>query len=319
MMDKASVDVLLCEWEQGFNQRRTKRVATRCPKPLRKQGSRGAAADAIRQRLRGNIRRAPQAMVRISGGGRGMRHLRAHLDYISRNGQLTVEGLDGEVYLGKQELRWLGDEWQHGGVPIPDESSRRDALNIVLSMPEGTDAQALLRAARDFARDEFAEHQYAMVLHRYEDDPGREPARHPHVHLCVKKAAPDGMRLDPRKDDLHRWRSRFAERLREHGIDAAASSRVERFRQPKGVPQSVYQLRKRGEQNGPATWQTSMAVKNGARHLERAMLHRYASAARVLAKSDDGDDRQLGVGLIVLCEQASDIARDRQPGKQRAR
>jgi hypothetical protein len=318
-MDKGSVDVLLREWDEGFNQSQTRRVATRGPKPLPELSAGGAAANAIRQRLRGNVRRVPQAMVRISGGGRGMRHIRAHFEYISRNGQLAMEGPDGEVYVGKQEVRWLGDEWQLGGVLIPDESSRREALNIVLSMPEGTDAQALLRAARDFARDEFSEHQYAMVLHRYEDDPGREPARHPHVHLCVKKAAPDGKRLDPRKNDLRRWRSRFAERLREHGIDAGASSRVERFRQPKGVPQSVYQLRKRGEQKGPANWQTGTVVKNGARHLERAMLHRYASAARVLAESDDGDDRQLGVDLIGMCEQSLGVALDRQPVKQRAR
>jgi hypothetical protein len=39
-----------------------------------------------------------------------MRHIRAHFDYISRNGQLAMEGPDGDVYVGKQEVRWLGDE-----------------------------------------------------------------------------------------------------------------------------------------------------------------------------------------------------------------
>ncbi|MYN24811.1 relaxase/mobilization nuclease domain-containing protein [Duganella levis] len=319
-MNKEHTDALLLAWDQAFNQRQSRRVATRGPRPLPGQAAgSSASADAVRQRLRGNVRRTPQAMVRISGGGRGMRHIRAHLDYISRNGQLAVEGPDGEVYLGREEVRWMGDEWQHGGVPIADEASRREAVNIVLSMPEGTDAQALLRAVRDFAHDEFADHQYAMVLHRYEDDPSRTPSRHPHVHLCVKKTAPDGRRLNPRKEDLRRWRGRFAEQLRYHGIDATASSRIERFEAQKGLPQSVYQLRKRDGARGPQTWATSPVVKAAAQLRQQAMLQRYASVAKLLAGAEDGEDRQLGVGLVTLCEQGIGKPRERDRTEQRPR
>ncbi|MYN40395.1 hypothetical protein GTP55_13530 [Duganella sp. FT109W] len=319
-MNKDHTDTLLLAWDQGFNQRQSRRVATRGPRPLPKQAAgNSASAHAIRQRLRGNVRRTPQAMVRISGGGRGMRHIRAHLDYISRNGLLAVEGPDGELYLGREEVRSLGDEWQHGGVPIADEANRREAVNIVLSMPEGTDAQALLRAVRDFARDEFSDHQYVMALHRYEDDPGRNPSRHPHVHLCVKKTAPDGSRLDPRKEDLRRWRGCFAERLRHHGIDATASSRIERFQAQKGLPQSVYHLRKRNRARGPQIWGAGPGAKAAAQLRQQAMLQRYAGVARILAGGEDGEDRQLGVGLVGMCERALAIAREREPRKQRAR
>ncbi|MYM73968.1 hypothetical protein GTP56_17430 [Duganella sp. FT134W] len=319
-MNKEHTDALLVEWDNAFNLRQSRRVATRSPRPLPAQAAgNSASADAVRQRLHGNVRRTPQALVRISGGGRGMRHIRAHLDYISRNGQLAVEGPDGEAYLGREEVRSLGDEWQHGGVPIADEASWREAVNIVLSMPEGTDAQGLLRAARDFARDEFSDHQYAMALHRYENDPGRNPSRHPHVHLCVKKTAPDGSRLNPRKEDLRRWRGCFAERLRCHGIDATASSRIERFQQKKGLPQSVYQLRKRDGARGPQTWATSPLAKAAAQLRQQAMLHRYAGVARILAGAEDGADRQLSVGLVALCEHGIGAPRQHERTEQRLR
>jgi hypothetical protein len=98
---------------------------------------------------------------------------------------------------------------------IDDVGSRREALNIMLSMPQGTDPLTVLRAAREFAKDEFADHRYVMVLHDHQANP--------HVHLSVKIESDRGKRLNPHKADLHRWRETFAERLRGWGIDAEAT------------------------------------------------------------------------------------------------
>jgi hypothetical protein len=49
----------------------------------------------------------------------------------------------------------LRDEWQFGGFPIAEKGARREAFNLVLSMPAGTNEVAVLRAARDFAANEF--------------------------------------------------------------------------------------------------------------------------------------------------------------------
>jgi hypothetical protein len=76
----------------------------------------------------------------------------------------------------------------------------------MLSMPRGTDPLIVQRAAREFARIEFADHRYVMVLHTHQGNP--------HVHLSVKAESKHGRRLNPRKADLHRWRETFAERLR---------------------------------------------------------------------------------------------------------
>ena len=90
----------------------------------------------------------------------------------------------------------------------------------MLSMPRGTDAQIVLKAARDFGREELRGHRYVMVLHDHQANP--------HVHLSVKASSMLGDRLNPRKTDLHRWRETFAEKLRGHGIEAGASRQATR-------------------------------------------------------------------------------------------
>lgn len=60
-----------------------------------------------------------------------------------------------ETQWQKSRERPLRD-WQKLG--IPDESKHREALNIVLSMPEHTDPKAVLNATRTFAAEQFAGH-----------------------------------------------------------------------------------------------------------------------------------------------------------------
>ena len=61
------------------------------------------SSTAVRQKLNALARRAPEVMVKISGSPTGMRQIRAHLDYISRNGELELEGQDGERFVGREE------------------------------------------------------------------------------------------------------------------------------------------------------------------------------------------------------------------------
>ena len=90
----------------------------------------------------------------------------------------------------------------------------------MLSMPRGTDPQIVLRAAREFAKAELADHRYVMVLHDHQANP--------HVHLSVRAESRHGKRLNPRKADLHRWRETFAEKLRGWGVEAEATRQITR-------------------------------------------------------------------------------------------
>lgn len=101
-----------------------------------------------------------------------------------------------------RQLRRATPEQRRAGVP-----QSRYAKMFATMVPAGSDAQALKRAARDFAREEFYVH--AMALHTHLDDPAKEPSPHPLVHLCVKIADEEGRHLNPRKANLRRWRERL--------------------------------------------------------------------------------------------------------------
>ena len=149
-----------------------------------------------------------------------MKAIAAHFRYISKNGRLEIEDERGQLGLGKEAVRELVDDWRLGGSLIEDVSDRREAFNIMLSMPRGIDALTVQRAAREFAKAELADHKYVMVLHDHQANP--------HVHLSVRAESMHGKRLNPRKADLQRWREVFAEKLREWGVDAEATRQASR-------------------------------------------------------------------------------------------
>ena len=179
-----------------------------------------ARAAVIRTRIAASVRRAPQVIIKVTGGGRGMKAVGDHLRYICRGGSLAFENDRGTVREGKEALRDVVDEWRYGGRFIADVESRREALNLVLAMPAGTDADLVKRAVREFARIELAGHHYVMVLH--------EDQTSPHVHLCVKRESVEGQRLSIGTPGLKRWRQTFAERLRGWGVEAEATNQAVR-------------------------------------------------------------------------------------------
>jgi hypothetical protein len=179
-----------------------------------------------------------------------------------------------------------------GGSLIENESHRREAFNIILSMPRGTDAQAVLRAAREFAQEELADHKYVMVLHDHQANP--------HVHLCVRAESKSGRRLNPRKADLHRWRETFAEKLRGWGIEAEASRQATRGA-TRNYP-SLWQARARDEGR---LRKALRAQKTGG----RATAHRaeaqeaWRQLAAALADAPDPRDRSLWTRVAqFLCQ-----------------
>ncbi len=137
------------------------------------------------------VGRAPEVMVKVSGGGRSRGAAVAHLRYIDRDGDLEIETDSGDILKGKNVAGDLAADWDldtaatQARRPYSGRSGRKPAKlihNIVLSMPAGTSPAKLLAATRAFAREQFAfKHRYALVLHT--DEP------HPHVHVVLKACA----------------------------------------------------------------------------------------------------------------------------------
>ncbi len=267
---------------------------------------RPSSAGAMRARLARIANRAPEAVVKVTGRTRDPAHLRAHLDYISRNGRLELEGPDSALILGRRGVADLADDW--ASAALADSHRRADSpfsLSVVLSMPAGTDEIALRDAARAFAADTFAgRHDYVFTLHT--DTP------RPHVHLSICSRGYSGERLNPKKADLEEWRQTFAQALRDRGVEAEATPRRARGVTRKAERGPLRRMRERHEagRGGPAKVQraayqeAAKAAFGGqaaqapwdGRLLERQAKVRglYLAQAQLLARSGDPADRRLG-------------------------
>lgn len=263
----------------------------------------------------GNLRRAkkianraPEVMVKISGNTKGADHVKAHLDYISRNGKIEIEDERGAILKGKTAVRALAKDWSQ------DQGRRRkntrETTNIVLSMPEGTEPKAVKDAARAFAKHQFGKnYQYVMALHTDTDSP--------HVHLTVKNLGYDGRRLHVKKGDPQKWRESFAAELEKRGVEAEATPRATRGVIKKGISQAIKHMRDRGltpavdqakireiiedfkaEQAGkePPSRPWEAKIQERQTYVRKAWL----TAAKDLHQSDHPEERELGKSIAAF-------------------
>jgi hypothetical protein len=283
-------------WRAPAGQRRT---------PETVLGRAAGSAQDLRARLARVVRKAPEALVKVTGRTRDPGHLKAHLDYISRNGQVELEDAAGWRLANRGEVRDLADDWSFTALA---DSRRRPnspiSLSIILSMPADTDPLKLRDAARAFGAGAFGERfDYVFALHT--------DAAHPHVHLTVACRGVEGQRLNPKKADLEAWRQLFAECLRDRGVDAEATPRRARGVTRKAERGPVRRIREQWEHGGRvgevqrgayqaaalsafgsgpriAPWEGSIVRRQ---HRVRAL---YLAQARLLKSSADRDDRRLG-------------------------
>ncbi|MDP3175840.1 MAG: relaxase/mobilization nuclease domain-containing protein, partial [Phenylobacterium sp.] len=270
---------------------------------LRASADTGGGARARLERIAG---RAPEVMVKVTGRTRDGAHLRAHLEYISRNGQLELEGADGALIASRGDLVDLADDW--GAAARADFSRRKDSPashSVILSMPAGTNEIAVRDAARAFAADMFAgAHDYVFTLHT--DTP------RPHVHLSICSRGHTGERLNPKKADLELWRQTFAQALRDRGVEAEATPRRARGVTRRAERTPLRKIRDREEAGkGPMGRVRRTAYRDAAGAAfqgktdrtaweqrivarQQAVRDLYLTQARLLGRSSDPADRALG-------------------------
>ncbi len=156
----------------------------------------------------------------------------------------------------------------------------------MLSMPRGTDALIVQRAAREFVQAELADHKVVMVLHDHQANP--------HVHLSVRAESKHGKRLNPRKADLHRWRETFAEKLRGWGVDAEATRQASRGNSRKYEPL----WRVKAGQDGHLLKTRARFKASAASVASRAEpVEAWGHIAKALAASGDPGDHSLAQAI----------------------
>jgi hypothetical protein len=298
MSDSSRIDGVLVQWgERLFYP--GNRIVKDSPQPRLRGNARQHGAAAIRERIEATVlRRAIQVMVKVTGGGRGMSAIVAHLRYISKNGRLDIEDEHGQTSRGKDALHELAVDWRYGGTLIDEVSDRRDAFNIMLSMQRGSaDSLTVLRAAREFAQTELADHKYVMVLHDHQANP--------HVHISVRAESKHGKRLNPRKTDLHRWRETFAEKLRGWGFDAEASRQATR-----GVnrrPDALWRIKAAEDGRLRRTPLSSRSACSNTTSRKQA-IEAWSQLSKRLAMSGDSRDQELAGSIDAFLRQLHSTA-----------
>jgi hypothetical protein len=288
------IDGLLIQWGDRLFYPGNRIVNTK-PQPKLSALAAGQRAAAIRERIEATVvRRAPQVMVKVTGGGRGMKGIVAHFRYISKNGRLEIEDERGQTMRGKEALRELADDWRYGGSLIEDISSRREAFNIMLSMPRGTDPASVQWAAREFAKTELADHKYVMVLHDHQANP--------HVHISVRAESKHGRRLNPRKTDLHRWRETFAAKLRERGIEAEATRQATRGNYR--IYDQLWRIKAR-EDGRLRTTRLDYRTAAQTRATRAKSIDTWMQVGRALAMSGSAADRDLARSVATFIKDMS--------------
>jgi hypothetical protein len=202
----------------------------------------------IEQIRRTVIGRTPEVMVKVTGGGRRIGAVAAHLNYVSQHGKLDLETDDGQRVPEEGQKEFLRSwhlELSPGQYRLPPRKGIgmpgvKLVHNVTLSMPAPTPPEAVLAAAKAFAREKFgAKHRYVMALHTHQ--------RHPHVHLVIKSEGTDGRPLHIDKAMLREWRQDFARMMREQGIAANATSRSVRGQTKRAAKDMFYRTQRRGQ------------------------------------------------------------------------
>ena len=193
---------------------------------------RGRVASAYR-----STKNMSQAVLKVSSYSSGVGRVGAHVDYISRDGDLDVEDPQGNHLADPEEINERINEWAFN---FDKRKDSRDTVNIILSAPKGSELGAVENSVREFAKNTFGEtNDYLFAIH--------QDTEHPHGHLMVKMRGYDGEKINPGRRDLKDWRMSFAQSLRDNGVEVDASSRSSRGVGRKGTNQSVYHIRGRGE------------------------------------------------------------------------
>jgi hypothetical protein len=245
-------------------------------------------------------------MVKVLGrGGQDLKAIGRHLGYLNRGGELEIETDDDQRLSGDGVETELLEDWD---LNLEDHRRKADLESrsgrpppklvhkLMFSMPAGTPADKVLAAVKNFARVEFGlKHRYAMVLHT--DEP------HPHVHVVVKAASEQGVRLNIRKATMRDWRREFARQLRALGVAANATDRGVRGEGRSPKRDEIY----RAEHRGGSTHTRTRAEAVAAELLSNN-LRPEAGKAKLLETRRHVEQGWWAISDILVAEGRAELA-----------
>jgi len=184
-----------------------------------RENSRSRALDKIETRLReGFEQTGGAATVEVTAAVGNERQAKYFLQKFIRT-HAGVRDANGEPIRGAKNpskaTASVYEQWR----PQLSGRERRNAYHLLFSARAGTDANAVMAAARAVLEERAPGFQFVLAHHK--------DTKHVHIHAMVQARSADGERLKFYKPDLVAWREAFAEKARENGIAMVATRRMD--------------------------------------------------------------------------------------------
>ncbi|MER8579479.1 relaxase/mobilization nuclease domain-containing protein [Mesorhizobium sp. M1423] len=164
----------------------------------------GAAGVVAKAEVTAAVSREPKAKYFLQ------KFIRTHSQVRHANGE-PVPGVKNST----KAAAAVYEQWR----PQFSGRERRNAYHLLFSARAGTDANAVMAAARAVLEERAPGYKFVLAHHK--------DTKHVHIHAMVQARSADGERLKFYKPDLAAWRETFAEKARENGIAMVATRRMD--------------------------------------------------------------------------------------------
>ena len=184
-----------------------------------RENSRSKALDKIESRLREGFEQAGGvATVEVTAAVGNERQAKYFLQKFIRT-HSGVRDANGEPLRAAKNPSKAAASVYEQWRPLLSGRERRNAYHLLFSARAGTDANAVMAAARAVLEERAPGYKFVLAHHK--------DTKHVHIHAMVQARSADGERLKFYKPDLVAWREAFAEKARENGIAMVATRRMD--------------------------------------------------------------------------------------------
>lgn len=164
-----------------------------------------------------------EVMTKIVSHSCTKRGIKASLNYMSHDGDVTVLDENGFTYEGKDGLAAARDRMTDDSDPIRNLNAKGKenpqlAKHCVFSAPPmaKVSQEDTLEAVRKTLNQKYPESRFVLTYHDDKKD-------HPHVHCLMRIRGDADKPIDIRKADLRELRSEFCKELQAMGYDVQAT------------------------------------------------------------------------------------------------
>ncbi len=163
--------------------------------------------------------------MRITRSGRTPRGVKNEINYIAREGELTLRDSEGKAYFikereeRKQSYAFMTD--REDKLVYKDESAPKLVHNMVFSAPTvaGVSEADTFKSVETTLKEKYPDNRFIMAYHKDTDSH--------HVHVLLHIPDNYGKRINIRKQDLRDLWEKFAGKLQKMGYNMTCTHKYQ--------------------------------------------------------------------------------------------